>query len=266
MDTPWGPPWGTTWFRMRGRVPAEWAGRRVEAVIDLGFVGDWPGNQAEALVHLADGTPLKAVNPLNQYVPIGNPATGGEEIDYLVEAASNPDILAEQLLAAHAAGRRPHGRRQAALHLPARRPRRPRRGGLPPRPGPPGAARTHGPPRRARAAPPRDHARPGPGHGRPRPGRRLRQRRRPSARSSRPSWPSPPTPAPTPSPASATRTSTPPGCGRSARPSARRPAPSPTSPRSPTSTTTSSSPAPRPSSTSGCATTTRRCGRASRSR
>ncbi|MFJ1805853.1 MULTISPECIES: alpha-mannosidase [unclassified Streptomyces] len=94
MDTPWGPPWGTTWFRMRGQVPAEWAGKRVEAVIDLGFVGDWPGNQAEALVHLADGTPLKAVNPLNQYVPIGNPATGGESIDYLVEAASNPDILA----------------------------------------------------------------------------------------------------------------------------------------------------------------------------
>ncbi|MFF6802961.1 glycoside hydrolase family 38 C-terminal domain-containing protein [Streptomyces sp. NPDC012616] len=94
MDTPWGPPWGTTWFRMRGRVPAEWAGRRVEAVIDLGFVGDWPGNQAEALVHRTDGTPLKAVNPLNQYVPIGNPATGGESVDYLVEAASNPDILA----------------------------------------------------------------------------------------------------------------------------------------------------------------------------
>ncbi|MEW2401315.1 glycoside hydrolase family 38 C-terminal domain-containing protein [Streptomyces sp. NPDC046862] len=95
MDTPWGPPWGTTWFRMRGQVPAEWAGKRVEAVIDLGFIGDWPGNQAEALVHLTDGKPLKAVNPLNQYVPIANPATGGEEIHYLVEAASNPDILAD---------------------------------------------------------------------------------------------------------------------------------------------------------------------------
>ncbi|KUN03308.1 alpha-mannosidase [Streptomyces yokosukanensis] len=92
--TPWGPPWGTTWFRMRGRVPAEWAGRRVESVIDLGFVGDWPGNQAEALVHRTDGTPLKAVNPLNQYVPVAHPATGGEVVEYLVEAASNPDILA----------------------------------------------------------------------------------------------------------------------------------------------------------------------------
>ncbi|MFD3496737.1 alpha-mannosidase [Streptomyces sp. NPDC058676] len=99
MDTSWGPPWGTTWFRMRGQVPAEWAGKRVEAVIDLGFVGDWPGNQAEALVHLTDGTPLKAVNPLNQYVPIANPATGGETIDYLVEAASNPDILADNFSA-----------------------------------------------------------------------------------------------------------------------------------------------------------------------
>ncbi|WP_329568126.1 alpha-mannosidase [Streptomyces sp. NBC_01361] len=94
MGTPWGPPWGTTWFRIRGRVPREWAGRRVETVIDLGFVGDWPGNQAEALVHLPDGAPLKAVNPQNQYVPVANPATGGEEIHYLVEAASNPDILA----------------------------------------------------------------------------------------------------------------------------------------------------------------------------
>ena len=76
-------------------MPAEWAGKRVEAVIDLGFIGDWPGNQAEALVHLTDGTPLKAVNPLNQYVAIANPAVGGERIDYLVEAASNPDILAD---------------------------------------------------------------------------------------------------------------------------------------------------------------------------
>ncbi|MFD7433695.1 alpha-mannosidase [Streptomyces sp. NPDC059861] len=99
MDTPWGPPWGTTWFRMRGQVPADWAGRRVEVVIDLGFVGDWPGNQAEALVHRADGTPLKAVNPQNQYVPVAHPAVGGESVDYLVEAASNPDILANDFAA-----------------------------------------------------------------------------------------------------------------------------------------------------------------------
>lgn len=93
MGTPWGPPWGTTWFAVR-EVPADWSGRRVEAVFDLGFVGDWPGNQAEALVHTPDGSPVKAVNPQNQYVPVAHPATGGERVDFLIEAASNPDILA----------------------------------------------------------------------------------------------------------------------------------------------------------------------------
>ncbi|MHC5705061.1 alpha-mannosidase [Streptomyces tirandamycinicus] len=91
--TAWGPPWGTTWFRVAGEVPAAWAGRRVEAWFDLGFTGGWPGNQAEALVHLPDGTPVKAVNPQNQYVPIASPAAGGERVAFLIEAASNPDIL-----------------------------------------------------------------------------------------------------------------------------------------------------------------------------
>ena len=99
LGTPWGPPWGTTWFRVRGEVPAGWAGRRVEAVFDLGFVGDWPGNQAEALVHTLDGQPLKAVNPQNQYVAVADPAKGGEQIAYLIEAASNPDILADDFAA-----------------------------------------------------------------------------------------------------------------------------------------------------------------------
>ncbi|WP_406404238.1 glycosyl hydrolase-related protein [Streptomyces sp. NBC_00879] len=94
MGTRWGPPWGTTWFRVRGEVPASWAGRRVETVFDLGFVGSSPGTQAEALVHTLDGSPLKAVNPQNQYVPVARPAAGGERVDYLIEAASNPDILA----------------------------------------------------------------------------------------------------------------------------------------------------------------------------
>ena len=46
------------------RCPPRWAGRRVEAVIDLGFVGDWPGNQAEALVYdLPTARPIKGVEP-----------------------------------------------------------------------------------------------------------------------------------------------------------------------------------------------------------
>jgi alpha-mannosidase len=90
----WGRPWSTSWIRATGTVPAEWAGQRVEAVFDLGFVGGWPGNQAEALVYDRTGRPLKGVAPHNRYVPIANPAAGGEEVHLLVEAAANPDILA----------------------------------------------------------------------------------------------------------------------------------------------------------------------------
>ncbi|GGO94146.1 alpha-mannosidase [Wenjunlia tyrosinilytica] len=96
--TAWGAPWSTAWFRVRGEVPAEWAGRRVEAVFDLGFVGDWPGNQAEALAHTLEGVPIKAVNPQNQYIPVGNPAKGGERVHLLLEAAANPDILAHDFI------------------------------------------------------------------------------------------------------------------------------------------------------------------------
>ncbi|HEX6360701.1 alpha-mannosidase [Actinophytocola sp.] len=85
----WGAPWSTSWFRLTGSVPRDWAGRRVEAVVDLGFVGDWPGNQAEGLVYDREGRPIKGIAPLNHYVPVS-----GEEITLLVEAAANPDILA----------------------------------------------------------------------------------------------------------------------------------------------------------------------------
>ena len=35
----WGPPWSTTWFHVRGRVPDSWSGQRVVVAFDLGFVG-----------------------------------------------------------------------------------------------------------------------------------------------------------------------------------------------------------------------------------
>jgi alpha-mannosidase len=95
VGTAWGAPWSTTWVCATGQVPAEWAGRRVEARFDLGFVGDWPGNQAEALVHTADGTPIKGVAPDNQTVPLYRPASGGEQVSLLLEMAANPDILAD---------------------------------------------------------------------------------------------------------------------------------------------------------------------------
>ncbi|MFJ4438939.1 alpha-mannosidase [Streptomyces sp. NPDC088923] len=92
-NTPWGPPWGTSWFKVTGTVPAAWAGRTVEAVLDLGFSRHTPGFQCEGLVHTPDGTPVKGIHPRNRYVRVGDPARGGEEIDFRVEAASNPVIL-----------------------------------------------------------------------------------------------------------------------------------------------------------------------------
>ncbi|UBU09860.1 alpha-mannosidase [Nonomuraea gerenzanensis] len=89
----WGAPWGTSWFTVTGTVPMEWGGRIVEAILDLGFDEDKPGFQCEGLVYRPDGTPVKGLNPRNQWVRIGEPVEGGEEVRLHVEAASNPVIL-----------------------------------------------------------------------------------------------------------------------------------------------------------------------------
>ncbi|MFI9155100.1 alpha-mannosidase [Streptomyces sp. NPDC053367] len=89
----WGAPWGTSWFRVTGTVPEAWAGRTVEAVLDLGFDENMPGFQCEGLVYRPDGTPVKGLNPRNQWVRIGAPVEGGEEVRLHIEAASNPVIL-----------------------------------------------------------------------------------------------------------------------------------------------------------------------------
>jgi len=93
VGTPWGAAWGTTWFRLRGTVPAEWAGRRVEAVVDLGFDVDMPGFQCEGLVHRADGTPVKSINPRSQWVLVSEEAEAGDQVEWFVECASNPVLL-----------------------------------------------------------------------------------------------------------------------------------------------------------------------------
>ncbi|MFZ4237224.1 alpha-mannosidase [Streptomyces murinus] len=91
--TPWGAPWGTSWFRVTGTVPKAWAGRTVEALLDLGFEQDLPGFQCEGLVHRPDGTPVKGLNPRNQWVRIGAPVAGGERVCLHIEAAANPLVF-----------------------------------------------------------------------------------------------------------------------------------------------------------------------------
>ncbi|MEU8760194.1 glycoside hydrolase family 38 C-terminal domain-containing protein [Streptomyces sp. NPDC048659] len=90
---PWGKPWGTSWFTVTGTVPAEWAGRTVEAIMDIGFDENMTGFQCEGLVYNPDGTPVKGLNPRNQWVRVAAPAAGGERVEYRVEAASNPVLL-----------------------------------------------------------------------------------------------------------------------------------------------------------------------------
>ena len=87
----WGPAWGTTWFRLTGTVPAGWAGRTVEALIDIGFDVDRTGFHAEGLVYRRDGSPVKGLNPRSQWVRV--PAD--EPVELYVEAAANPLILAD---------------------------------------------------------------------------------------------------------------------------------------------------------------------------
>ncbi|MFF7685910.1 alpha-mannosidase [Streptomyces syringium] len=93
VGAPWGPPWGTSWFTVAGTVPEEWAGRTVEALLDLGFDENMPGFQCEGLVYRPDGSPVKGLNPRNQWVRIGQSVVGGEEVLLHIEASSNPVIM-----------------------------------------------------------------------------------------------------------------------------------------------------------------------------
>ncbi|MFC6067806.1 alpha-mannosidase [Streptomyces ochraceiscleroticus] len=86
----WGPAWGTSWFKVTGQVPREWAGRAVEAVLDLGFERMSPGFQSEGLVYRANGEAVKGLHPHNAWVRIGDRVAGGEEVELYVEAAANP--------------------------------------------------------------------------------------------------------------------------------------------------------------------------------
>ncbi|HEX4705256.1 MAG TPA: alpha-mannosidase, partial [Pseudonocardiaceae bacterium] len=89
----WGPPWGTSWFRLTGSVPSSWAGRVVELVADIGFDRTHPGFQCEGLVYGGDGSPVKGIHPDNRWVRVGTPVSGGEDVLFYVEAAANPVIM-----------------------------------------------------------------------------------------------------------------------------------------------------------------------------
>src|SRR6266542_1246167 len=83
----WGPPWSTTWFHVRGRVPDGWAGQKVVAMFDLGFEGLWTGFTCETLAW-KDGRPWRSVDPNHRWLPLT-----GTEVDFYLEAAANPTAV-----------------------------------------------------------------------------------------------------------------------------------------------------------------------------
>ncbi len=118
VGTRWGPPWATTWFVLTGEIPTSWQGRRVEAVIDLGFHPDAAGFQCEGLVVDELGRPVQGIHPRRTNLKM--PADPGP-VTVRLEAASNPtfhEFAPSQMGSLDTAGDRPLYRfRRAELQL-----------------------------------------------------------------------------------------------------------------------------------------------------
>ena len=84
----WGPPWDTTWFRLRGTVPSEWAGRQVALGFSIGNAGS-TGFGAEALVW-RNGRAVQGLSPNHREHLLTTNAVAQEHIELFVEAAANP--------------------------------------------------------------------------------------------------------------------------------------------------------------------------------
>ena len=100
VGDPWGCAWDTTWFRISGTIPVEWAGREVVALVKLGYQAG-EGFTSEALVW-QDGLPTRAINVNRADIPLANPAQGGEAFLFHLEAAANPKASEHLLQAANA--------------------------------------------------------------------------------------------------------------------------------------------------------------------
>ncbi|GGL05481.1 putative glycosyl hydrolase [Salinibacterium xinjiangense] len=91
VGSSWGRPWSTVWFHITGTVPSDWNvdGTRPEVVVDLGYNITLPGFQAEGTAFDPQGRIIKAIEPLNSYLPAGEP---GSAVDVYLEAAANPNV------------------------------------------------------------------------------------------------------------------------------------------------------------------------------
>ncbi|GGC89524.1 putative glycosyl hydrolase [Tersicoccus solisilvae] len=92
--TPWGTPWSTTWLHLTADLPDGEPLDDLALVVDLGFTGDGPGFQCEALAWRPDGTVLTGVSPRGNVIPgrLLDPGGTGAGVDLYIEAAANPDL------------------------------------------------------------------------------------------------------------------------------------------------------------------------------
>ncbi len=85
----WGGMWDTSWFRFTARIPPEWDGEEVAALIHLGG-DDMVGFSAEGLVWDRDLIPRQGLHHRHREYVVAPKAAGGEEVELYVEAAANP--------------------------------------------------------------------------------------------------------------------------------------------------------------------------------
>ncbi|MDX2111857.1 MAG: alpha-mannosidase [Verrucomicrobiota bacterium] len=84
----WGSQWDTTWFHVKGEVPADWKGKHVDLMFNLGHSG-WEGFTIEAQVFTPEGTPITAINGNRNDIPVAKVARGGEKVEVYIEAGYN---------------------------------------------------------------------------------------------------------------------------------------------------------------------------------
>ncbi|HEV7537049.1 MAG TPA: alpha-mannosidase, partial [Acidimicrobiia bacterium] len=113
----WGPRWGTTWFRLQGRIPPDWAGEEVVLRLEATRVGTAvPGGEflifstaggiAAPILglssqHAAASLPWAALAAIvggTPPIPRASGAAGGEEVDLHVEAAANPTTPEDRMV------------------------------------------------------------------------------------------------------------------------------------------------------------------------
>jgi alpha-mannosidase len=89
IGDPWGGMWDTSWFRLTARIPVDWDGEEVAALIHLGG-DDMVGFSAEGLVWDRDLIPRQGLHHRHREFVVTPKATGNEPIELYVEAAANP--------------------------------------------------------------------------------------------------------------------------------------------------------------------------------